>query len=223
MVGMVTSDIEGPHPDLPWSDEDIDTTLASLSRLTEVTADFHQQWEPFSARLQNTPSVWEQFMADTPTDLDPWLIERLPDLAGRVERLARHAYGDTVIHNAVRSDNVLLRTSGTVLVDWSHAVIGPAWVDAAGLIVDIIHTDPIDAPRWNRADDLVKRVAAEFSPSTHGGPAVEPIVDFLVAILGLSERECRNPDPAGMPQFREFQRERASRLRAWLWASEHLA
>ncbi|MDP2614027.1 hypothetical protein Q8W27_17350, partial [Oceanobacter sp. 2_MG-2023] len=76
-------------------DEDIDTTLASLSRLTEVTADFHQQWEPFSARLQNTPSVWEQFMADTPTDLDPWLIERLPDLAGRVERLARHAYGDT--------------------------------------------------------------------------------------------------------------------------------
>jgi len=26
-----------------------------------------------------------------------------------------------------------------------------------------------------------------------------------------------------MPQFREFQRERASRLRAWLWASEHLA
>ena len=118
---------------------------------------------------------------------------------------------------------MLLRTSGTILVDWSHAVIGPAWVDAAGLIVDIIHTDPIDAPRWNRADDLVKRVAAEFSPSTHGGPAVEPIVDFLVAILGLSERECRNPDPAGMPQFREFQRERASRLRAWLWASEHLA
>ena len=222
-VGMVTSDIEGPHPDLPWSDEDIDTTLASLSRLAEVTADFHQQWEPFSARLQNTPSVWEQFMADTPTDLDPWLIERLPDLAGRVERLARHAYGDTVIHSAVRSDNVLLRTSGTVLVDWSHAVIGPAWVDAAGLIVDIIHTDPIDAPRWNRADNLVKRVAAEFSPSTHGEPAVEPIVDFLVAILGLSERECRNPDPAGMPQFREFQRERASRLRAWLWASEHLA
>ncbi|MBD4634752.1 hypothetical protein GUG51_29725, partial [Xanthomonas citri pv. citri] len=164
---------------------------------------------PFSARLQNTPSVWEQFMADTPTDLDPWLIERLPDLAGRVERLARHAYGDTVIHSAVRSDNVLLRTSGTILVDGSHAVIGPAWVDAAGLIVDIIHTDPIDAPRWNRADDLVKRVAAEFSPSTHGGPAVEPIVDFLVAILGLSERECRNPDPAGMPQFREFQRERA--------------
>ena len=222
-VGMVTSDIEGPHPDLPWSDEDIDTTLASLSRLAEVTADFHQQWEPFSARLQNTPSVWEQFMADTPTDLDPWLIERLPDLAGRVERLARHAYGDTVIHNAVRSDNVLLRTSGTILVDWSHAVIGPAWVDAAGLIVDIIHTDPIDAPRWNRADDLVKRVAAEFSPSAHGEPAVEPIVDFLVAVLGLSERECRNPDPAGMPQFREFQRERASRLRAWLWASEHLA
>lgn len=43
-VGMVTSDIEGPHPDLPWSDEDIDTTLASLSRLAEVTADFHQQW-----------------------------------------------------------------------------------------------------------------------------------------------------------------------------------
>ena len=69
-VGMVTSDIEGPHPDLPWSDEDIDTTLASLSRLTEVTADFHQQWEPFSARLQNTHSVWEQFMADTPADLD---------------------------------------------------------------------------------------------------------------------------------------------------------
>ena len=222
-VGMVTSDVEGPHPRLPWSDENIDTTLAALSRLTETPASSHEQWEPFSALLQQTPSVWEQFLADTPADLDPWLIERLPDLAGRVERLARNSCGDTVIHGAVRSDNVLLCTDGAVLVDWSHARIGPAWVDAAGLIVASIHPDPSDAPRWNRADNLVKRVAAEFCPSTHGEPAVEPIVDLLVAVLGLSERECRKPAPAGMPQLREFQRERASRLRAWLWASEHLA
>ncbi|WP_417033811.1 phosphotransferase family protein [Cutibacterium avidum] len=133
-VGMVTSDIEGPHPELPWSDEGITPTLAALSRLAEVTAGFFQPWESFSARLHNTPSVWEEFMTDAPADLDPWLIERLPDLAGRVERLTRHANGDTVIHGAVRSDNVLLRTDGAVLVDWSHALIGPAWVDAAGLM-----------------------------------------------------------------------------------------
>ena len=222
-VGMVTSDIEGPHPVLPWSDEDITPTLAALSRLAESTAGFHEQWEPFSARLQNYRSVWDTFMDNPPADLDPWLTERMPDLAGRVERLAHHASGDTIIHGAVRSDNVLLRSDGAVLVDWSHAVVGPAWVDAASLIIDIIHTDPLDAPRWDRADDLVKRVAAEFTPSTHGEPATEPIVDLLVAVLGLSERECRKPDPAGMPQLREFQRERASRLRAWLWASEHLA
>ena len=70
-VGMVTSDIEGPHPDLPWSDEDIDTTLASLSRLTEVTADFHQQWEPFSAPLQNTPSVWNSSWPTPPPTSTP--------------------------------------------------------------------------------------------------------------------------------------------------------
>ena len=45
-VGLVTSDIEGPHPQLPWSDEDIDTALASLSRLAEVTAGFFQPTSP---------------------------------------------------------------------------------------------------------------------------------------------------------------------------------
>ncbi|MDO4412698.1 aminoglycoside phosphotransferase family protein [Cutibacterium sp.] len=222
-AGIVTSDVEGPHPELPWSDEDITTTLAALSRLAETTAGFHEQWEPFSAQLQNYLSVWDTFMDNPPTDLDPWLAERMPDLAGRVERLAYHVSGDTIIHGAARSDNILLSSQGAVLVDWSHAVVGPAWVDAADLIIDIIHTDPLDAPKWNRADDLVNRVAAEFSPSTHGEPATEPIVDLMVAVLGLSERECRKPDPAGMPQLREFQRERASRLRAWLWASVHLA
>ena len=149
-VGMVTSDIEGPHPELPWSDEGITPTLAALSRLAESTAGFHEQWEPFSARLQNYRSVWDTFMDNPPADLDPWLAERMPDLAGRVERLAHHASGDTIIHGAVRSDNVLLRSEGAVLVDWSHAVVGPAWVDAASLIIDIIHTDPLDAPQWDR-------------------------------------------------------------------------
>lgn len=222
-VGMVTTDIDGTHPDLPWDDEDIETTLTALSRIVSAEAPT-KGLASFSSRMAHMGSAWTTFMDEPPADLDPWLAERLPDLAGRVDRLTDTCEGNCIVHGDVRSDNVLLRRDGqgAVLVDWSRTVVGPAWADAASLLADVVHTDGKEA-RWNRADELVNRIAAEFTPETHGAPTSSPIVDYIVALLGYCEAACRRPVPPGMPQLREFQRRRAERLRGWLWASDHLA
>ena len=227
-VGVVMEDVVGDHPRTPWSDEDLEATLDALVATSRAATPCPvPDLPPVAQSVERAGSGWTVFLDRTPDDLDPWLAERLPEFAGRVDRLVDHCEGDSLVHNDIRSHDVVLRTEGpsrrALLVDWSWAGVGPAWTDAASLVVDLLRTAEPHQPDWARADRLVTRITAEFTPETGRGPASEAVVTYLIAWLGNLEYACRQPELPGLTGLRAHQRATADALRGWLWVSEHFS
>jgi hypothetical protein len=138
-----------------------------------------------------------------------WAAENLDLLTDTARNWRDAVEGDTLLHGDLRADNMVLTTSGIIVVDWPEAVIGPAWLD-------LLLALPSMGMFAGGPDP--ERVVLEH-PLTR---AVDPeMIDSVVAaIAGFFTCESVLPPPSGLPTLRKFQRDQA--IVALDWARRRL-
>jgi len=140
-VVLVLEDIEGTHPRTPWEAQEIDVAVTTLRELAAALTPAPPIDVPSAAdSLAGDFASWDRLAGDPPADLDPWTAAHLPDLvAATATGLASVATGNTLTHCDIRADNILVRPDGRmIIVDWPWACVGPPWLDAVLLGIEVL-------------------------------------------------------------------------------------
>jgi len=211
-VALLVEDVEARHPVLPWRADELDATLAALRELGAALSPNPVPGLPMaSAELGGMFEAWSRWAGGAaPDDLDPWLVDRLPDLVSASERTTPRLDGDTLTHHDLRADNLLIMGDGSVrVIDWPWAMPAAPWLDPGLLLIEVITSHATDAASPD-PDDVLARVATDYRVDE------EVLVDLLASILAYFEDAWRRPDPPGLPTLRAFQKFQGDALRGWL-------
>jgi hypothetical protein len=191
--------VSGRAPARPWSLADLDATLDLLEGLADG--------------LTPAPIELDTFEADCLPLLDGWAHLRThhdrPHL-DEAEALARSfgdvCGGDTLVHNDVRADNVLLDDDGQAwLVDWNWPVVGASWLDSLMALI---------GPRGDGVD-----VEAVIAQRRLLRDVPDEAVDAIIALLaGYFLHAGDQPVPPTSPYLREHQRWQGEVC--WEWLAE---
>lgn len=191
---------------------DVQRLLDLLHRLADVTGLRPDGgWGTLATTHEDLFGHWQQLASERDPGIDEWSRRHLGVLA-ELDGLAISATdGTQLLHVDVRTDNVLLATTGPtddLLVDWPGASVGAGWVDLVALL-PALHLDGGPPP-------------AEVLASTPLGRSAEAeAVDaFVVALAGYFTRKSLQPAPPGLPTLRPFQAAQGAIARTW--AAERL-
>lgn len=195
-VAIITDDIEGRHPALPWDLGELRAVLRALPGVGRLSVDVPTA----SVALDEFFRGWAALRDDPPPDLNPWCRDRLDVLCEVSDRARAKVEGDALVHLDLRADNVLLQRDGRVrLVDWAHACRGAEWLDAALLLLEVQSFGGID----------VDAVLAEYDV------ARDDVTEVIVAVTGGFLNSARKAVPEDMPTLRAYQRQSADFSLRW--------
>lgn len=168
--------IDGRIPELPWSQENLDTALRTWSAaatalaypsprllevgmpaLPEILRDEMSWWSLIAARRAPMPEPALSTIAP----------QRLSDLAKLERALPALAAGDGMCHGDLRVDNVLIDTGGRAwLCDWTWPCLGAPWFDTVTLLVSAyasgLDTDAV-LNAWGAPDEGVDGALAALA------------------------------------------------------------
>lgn len=209
--------VDGHMPGQPWTVTDLGAVHQSL--LTVQTG-LRQLPPGLSGR-----SMVDEFFGTGPLSgiLDCWgrdggLPSYLPPLSGAriaeleaLTLLGREALtGDSVLHNDLRADNIIIRDTGgragepaAVFCDWNFLSTGPAWADWVALLVYPRHAG-IDVGPWISESPL------------SAGADPEHIDAWLAVLAALMVTSGAQPELATSPVLRSHQRFTAQILIQWI-------
>ncbi|MCA1711396.1 MAG: phosphotransferase [Actinobacteria bacterium] len=208
-VALVFEEVDGRPPAQPWVRSELDAVLRLLDRLAvELTPSPLDVGQLVDERA----FAWTgwQMLAASDVPLSPVEAAHLDQLVTLERSWASAALGETLLHNDVRADNVLITPAGdAVLVDWPWARRGAAAVDV------VMFAPTVELGGGPPAEEVVRACAV-------GRAAAPEAVDAMVAAYtGLMQHRMRQPPPPGIPTVREFQaRQGQVGLR---WLAERLA
>lgn len=206
-VVLVYEVVHGHNPELPWRSGDVDLVIDTLNQLAasltpspipaEIVGDLTR------SGIVGAP-CWSRLALDPPATLDPWARRHLDALVELEGRSADVVAGDTLVHLDIRGDNLLLTENGVVVVDWPHAKVGTAWVDAVSFAPSLAMQGGPDP------EELIARVdvAREADP--------DAITAVVTSIAGFFTYNGSLPPLKGLPGLREFQQGQAVVARRWL-------
>lgn len=198
--------VEGTRPVLRPGSADIAAVLSMLGSL-------HRRTSP--APVLDAPEVLAYFTsrgtgwawAHGASDLDPWVRRNLDALITVETAWHPWAAGDCLLHNDIRPDTMIRRNDGrVVLVDWSTAIRGAAWLDVAGLVPHLILAGhhPGNAERLVASRRVLGRIP---------GWALTGYATALAALFDTASRQAEQPGYSGL---RDFQREIADAALTWV-------
>ncbi|MBA2281087.1 MAG: aminoglycoside phosphotransferase family protein [Acidimicrobiia bacterium] len=204
--------IDGHQPGAPW-------TAADLRALFDALATLAAQLDPnpvpgLPRWADHCPRGWAELAADPPaTGLDGWTRRHLARLAAVEAGWAEAVAGDALLHNDVRSDNVVIDRAGAVwFTDWANAQQGAAWLDVVSMFPAVALEG---GPEPEDALALAGRL--------HGDPDPEAVTTYLVALAGYFTHCSLLPSPPGLPTVRAFQAAQGEVARRWVAARAGLA
>jgi Ser/Thr protein kinase RdoA (MazF antagonist) len=204
----VVEDVEGRHPRLPWTEEELTATLEALAAVAGRPAP--GAWPALQEELVGEMTAWSRVREQQGAypGLDPWFAAHLPELEERAQATLPRLEGRAVVHTDVRADNLLMGDDGAVrLVDWPWAARGAAWFDAVALLVNV---------RW--AGDL--DVRPHLAVVRQLGACDDDVLGVLAGLAGFFVEAAAQPPAPGLPTLRGFQAAQAAataRLLEELW------
>ena len=139
--------IVGRMPGNPWTADDFAIVTANCEAIAvsltpspidglgtlidDLTGD-HARPDRFASMRDGDLPVPEGFQ--------PWLPDRLSELAELVERHPVALAGDSATHGDLRPDKLIIDAEGNCwAVDWNWLSLAPAWVDWVGLQIGRAH------------------------------------------------------------------------------------
>lgn len=198
-VALLLEDVDGRHPDLD-DDVDTDAVWATVTRqAVELTpAPDGLELRTFDQVIERWLQRWRHVADDPASYLPAWALGRLDDLDARVRALPGQAPTTSLCHWDLRSDNILIRPDGTVvLLDWGMALRGPMWADQFFLALNWVETPSFDA--W------VRRIV----------PAPDDdLVTALLVLFGGAQAWNATQVRPGLPTMPEYCRSESARLLA---------
>ncbi|WP_309648471.1 hypothetical protein [Nocardioides sp.] len=181
--------VEGRAPRRPWTQADLDASIAMLERSARVLtpAPAGMALDPFAVEFADFPGHWDHVRATRPG------LAHQEEGAALAARFVEVTAGDTVVHTDVRDDNILIRPDGSaVLCDWNWPAVGAAWLDTVFLMIG------------PRGDGLDVEAALASATLTKDLPAEH--VDIVLALLAaFFMRQSDEPVPPTSPHLRDVQ------------------
>lgn len=130
-VALVYEDVEGRHPEIPWRPHELDRVTGAIADLGAALDPSPWPGAPTFADVNaGVIQAWRALATSPPPDLDSSVRRMLDRLAADEVDLAEVVRGGALLHNDIRSDNVLLTPDGgVVFVDWGMPCQGAVWQD----------------------------------------------------------------------------------------------
>ncbi|MCW8381106.1 phosphotransferase family protein [Streptomyces justiciae] len=204
---LVLEDIEGRQPHVPWRRPELNRVLDAVADLSHALTPAPIPDAPLAAdSLADQFDGWQRLMDEpTPEGLDPWVADRLPQLAELTAPWPEAVTGDTLAHGDLRADNMLLTDDDRVVfVDWPHVVRGAPWLDL------LLMLPCVTAQGGPDPEELF---------ATHPlGRAADPdaVTAALAGLAGYFVHRSLQPPPPGIPTVRAFQRAQGDAALDWL-------
>lgn len=206
-VVLAFDDVDGRQPAVPWRPDELDRVLVALEALADRLTP--SPIEPSllgqaGALMVDVDRAWSMVTGPTIDRLDAWTRRHLDVLIALESQVAAAAHGSTLLHQDIRSDNLLLTEAGVMVVDWPHAQVGQAWID-------LLWFAPSVAMQGGPDPESLRR---RFGPArTADDEAIDAV---LASIAGFFTIGSLLPDPPGLPTLRAFQAAQGDIARAWL-------
>jgi len=206
-VVLVFEEVDGGPLALPWSWTDLASTFRALADLAGAATPCPVAGLPtFAERHVEMFSGFRQLADGDPAVglVDPWTRRHLDRLAELEAGWEVAASGSSLLHSDLRSDNLLVRSDGSiVVVDWPHACVGVPWVDLVCMLPSI------------EVDGGPSPGAIESRLNPFGLELPEEVDRVVVALAGFFTFKGLQPDPPGLPTLRAFQRAQGDVARTW--------
>ena len=207
-VALIIEDLDGAHPGQAPTRSEISAVLSALEAMPAIRG--HSEWAGLPdvrAELAPAFSGWGRIRHDGQAEALPASArEHLDELEQLAEDAAGAVEGDHLVHLDLRSDNILLDSSGRIrLIDWPWAGVGSRWLDALTFLLDArMHGSDFDAEKTIATHPL-------FTDATDR--------DIDAVLSGLASYffdAARRPAPANMPTLRAFQYDEGVAALEWL-------
>jgi Ser/Thr protein kinase RdoA (MazF antagonist) len=193
-VALVYEDVDGRHPTMPWSLDELEHVMAALVRLHEALTPCPV---PDWPRAVDDPDLAADFAGWSTCDterLDDWTREHLAELASLASAWPLAAGGDTLLHLDLRADNMLIRPDGgVVFVDWPWGLRGAPLLDVVAFAPSV----------WMQGGPDLDWLLARHPAAAHTGP--NAATALLAALAGMFTYRAMQPPPPGLPTLRAFQ------------------
>jgi hypothetical protein len=206
-VALAFVAVDGRPPAHPWDPGQLQAAVRALGALhAALTPNPVVGAQPAADRLRPLFGGWAELaaMARPPEGLDEWSGRNLGRLAALESGWPDALAGPTLLHCDVRSDNLLVTTSGVVFVDWPHACVGAP-------IFDLV--------AWAPSVVLEGGPEPEELLALHGPAAAvdrDVVAVLAAAFSGFLVRHSVQPPPPGLPTLRAFQGAQGAVALAWL-------
>jgi hypothetical protein len=195
-VALAFVAVDGRPPAHPWDRGELQAAVRGLGALHRaLTPNPIAGAEPAGERLRHLFGGWAELaaMARPPEGLDEWSGRNLGRLAELESGWRDAVAGSTLLHCDVRSDNLLVRASDVVFVDWPHACVGAPVFDLVA---------------WAPSVLLEGGPAPEDLLALHGPASAvdrDVVAVLAAAFSGFLVRHSLQPSPPGLPTLRAFQ------------------
>jgi aminoglycoside phosphotransferase len=205
-VALVYEDIEGHHPTVPWRLDELGRVEGMLATLTDSLHPSPWRDAPTFAEVNPTlMEAWRKLALERPSDIDPRLNWHLDRLIQERTDLAAIVSGDALLHTDIRSDNILLTSSGgVVLLDWGWTCRGASWIDVVLFAMTVNAGGGADAEQL-----LIRHPAAANVPAGAIDAVLLAIAANYWVLSGL-------PEQPALPGMRAYQRAYAEATLQWV-------
>jgi len=208
-VALVFEDVEGHTPRLPWVKDELERVLAAVTDLATILTPAPIQVHSVAQQWRNAFTGWRRFAAAMTESseiktLDSWARDHVDHLAALESDWEDAAAGNTLLHNDLRADNILISPTKISFVDWPWASIGAAWFDLVLMLPSVAMQGGPDPETILRAHPLSQ------------GVDDDSVNSVLAAASGFFMWYSAQPPEPGLPTLREFQRAQGRQALDWL-------
>lgn len=203
-VALCLEDVDGRHPDEPWTELDLDLVIACVEKMSrDLTPSPIQVDDIVPELFRNTINGWRFALERGESRLDAWALRNLDRLAELEGRAPGAVDGDALVHCDIRADNLLIAGRRVYVLDWPWARIGAAWIDLVAMAPSVtMQGGPLPEQFLSRLD--LRGVT---------GGAIDAAVASLAGYFVVRAME---PPPQGIPTVRAFQAAQGRVAIAWL-------